>query len=61
MSNPNMKSYWKGYRYAKSVDYSCGLSGVQYLWDYGLQGKSDMFCNGFKKYLSNRKQKQYKQ
>ena len=51
MDNDKMKEYWNGYRYAKNLAYDYGIDEVRYQWNYGLQGKSDMFCKGFKRYL----------
>jgi ribosome modulation factor len=54
-NNAAMKSYWAGYRAAKDDAYGCGLETAWNNYDYGLAGKSDAYCRGYRAYLNQRK------
>jgi len=57
MKNTYMKSYWEGYRAAKSIEYYCGIDAVQWEYDYGLNGQSRAYCAGYLRYLTDRRRR----
>lgn len=55
MRNDYMRRYWQGYRACRQHVYGCGRGSAANAYTYGLNGKSNAYCSGWKKYLETGK------
>ena len=52
--NDYMRKYWSGYRAAAADDHDSGINEVKFNLDYGLNGNTRAYCEGYRRYYVRR-------